>query len=85
MRIQITYKTDSLDALAAIDGEIENCVAQHGATQEGSGYGPEGRELVFNVFPNTELKRIKRALGHVAPHMKYRGLVTNMTLEVLSE
>lgn len=76
-RIEITYTTKQTN-FREIDEEIENIFAQHGGTQDGGGHGPEGREIVFNVFPDSELKRILNAFSKVGPMMKSRGVVETL-------
>lgn len=81
-RIQITYTTKRTD-FEKIDAEIENIFAQHGGAIDGSGYGPEGRDIVFDVFPNSELKHIIRAFNKVGPMMKSMGTVETLKWERL--
>lgn len=65
MKIEITYRTnDTINDFIGIDHDIERVVGQHGGIIDAAGMGPEGREVVVDVFPNTELKRILRGLSN---------------------
>ena len=81
-RIEIIYTTKRTD-FEKIDAEIESVFAQHGGVQEGSGHGPEGRDIVFSVFPDSELKHIIRAFNKVGPMMKSMGTVETLKWERL--
>lgn len=81
-RIQITYTTKRTD-FEKIDAEIEGTFAQHGGMRDGSGHGPEGREIVFSVFPDSEVKHILRAFNKVGPMMKSMGTVETLKWEQL--
>jgi len=72
-RLEITYRTDNtLDDFIGIDHEIEQQVGKHGGIIDGRGMGPEGRELVVDIFPDTELKRVVSALS------SYRTMTTKI-------
>ena len=83
-RIEIIYTTKNTNDISEIDEAIASVVSEHGGTEEGSGYGPEGRELVFEVFPNTELRRLIPALNKNAERWKSRGVIEGLTLQELS-
>jgi hypothetical protein len=69
-QLNIFYITkNTMSEFIGIDKKIEDACSLHGGRITGSGMGPEGREVVVEVFPDTEVKNVVLALNKMHQRM----------------
>ncbi len=69
-QLNIFYITkDTVTDMDKVDRNIEDACSLHGGRITGSGMGPEGREVVVEVFPDTEVKNVLLALNKMHQRM----------------